>query len=41
MIIYDLVYDEPPATCWYQEGGRLMEIQLYVLIVIFINCVKL
>ena len=41
MIIFDMIYDEFPATCWYPEGGRLMEIQLYVLIVIFIICVKL
>ena len=41
MIIYDIAYDEPSATCWYPEGGRSMEVQLYVLIVIFIICVKL
>ena len=33
MIIYDIAYDEPSATCWYPEGGRSMDVQLYVLIV--------
>ena len=41
MIIYDMVYDERSATCWYPEGGRLMEAQLNVLIVILVICVKL
>ena len=43
MIIYDMVYDEPPLINpgWYPEGGRLMDVQQYVLIVIFIICVKL
>ena len=36
-----MVYDEHPATHWHPEGGRLMDVQLYVLIVIFIICVKL
>ena len=40
MIIYDIVCDEPPASCWHPEGGRLMDVQLYVLLVIFIICVK-
>ena len=41
MIIYDMVYDERSTTCWYPEGGRLMEVQLNVLIVILVICVKL
>ena len=41
MIVYDMISDERSAACWYAEGGRLMAVQLYVLIVIFIICVKL
>ena len=41
MIIYDMVCDEHPATCWYLEGSRLMEVEPYILIVIFIICVEL